>query len=108
MGMRAFAGSGCCSALLSKGASPLPGTRCGGELRRGRPENKHGVKAAKCEGIRHRVIHLALAAGIRRVIEVAFRIRIVETDGRGNEIMLDGLHRGDGLDAAAGAQAMTV
>src|SRR4029078_3528855 len=55
-----------------------------------------------------RVIDLTLPPDIRRVIEIAFRIHLVEADGGGDEFLLDGLDRGDRFDDAPGAKAMAV
>src|SRR6185312_17131408 len=54
------------------------------------------------------VVDLALAPHVRGVVEVAFGIDLVEADRGGHEFLLDGLDRCDRLDAAAGAETITM
>src|SRR5262245_57308459 len=77
-------------------------------LSRRRSKHEDCVQAPEGEGIGHGVIDLALAPHIRGVVEVAFGIDLVEADRGRHEFLLDGLDRGNRLDAAAGAEAMAM
>src|SRR5262245_8448709 len=77
-------------------------------LSRRRSKHEDCVQAPEGEGIGHGVIDLALAPSIRGVVEVAFGIDLVEADRGRHEFLLDGLDRGNRLDAAAGAEAMAM
>src|SRR5680860_1734314 len=71
-------------------------------LRGRRAEDENRVEAAKSEAVRHGVTDLTALAGVRRVVQVALGIGLVEA-GRGRHIvLLDGLDGRDRFDAAAG------
>src|SRR5204862_7717106 len=71
-------------------------------------EHEHRVEAAEREGVRHGVGDRLIAPDIGDVVEIAPRVGLRQARGRRNEPFLDGLDAGDRLDAAAGAEQMSV
>src|SRR5262249_11845700 len=79
-----------------------------GRLSRRRTEHENGVQAAEGERVRHGVAHIALLADIRRVVEIAFWVGLVEPDRRWDESLSDCLDRSNSFDAAARSKAMAM
>src|SRR5690606_23873549 len=70
-------------------------------------ECEGSVRAAEAEGIGDRDLDLRFARFVRRVVEVALRILIVDIDGRRNDLLAERENREDRLGRAGRADHVT-
>src|SRR5215469_10519908 len=70
-------------------------------------ENEAPVGAAESEAVGERIVDAHGARTVGNIIEIAQRIRVVEVDGRGSDLIANGQHSDARLEATGAPQQVT-